>query len=320
MKISWPIFSLVIAAALIVPTQAETPSSLVESEGAAGSQAGSSTQEAEALVERVERTIDHLQSLSAKVRNRVDLFDQQVTGTGIYFQQGSGLRQLSRFELKSQVGDATYTLLEVNDGRGFWTFRELPTGPSLNRVDLERIQAQLESDARSASGERPSRVPIGGLSKMLTGLRQNFQFDRAAQTQLGERIVWVIDSQWRPAQLAATVPELRGAIEAGRPIEWKKLPPHLPEHVVLYIGQSDLIPYRIDYLRRIGKSDAEGQGGILPGYRAIVTTEFFDVRPNAPIDSREFVYQPSGLTQASGLKPVDTTDAYLKTLRGEAAK
>jgi hypothetical protein len=320
MKISRPIFSLAIAAALIVPAQAETPSSLVESEGATGSQAGSSNQQVEALVERVERTIDRLQSLSAKVRNRVDLFDQQVTGAGIYLQQGSGLRQLSRFELKSQVADATYTLLEVNDGRGYWTFRELPTGPSLNRVDLERIQAQLQSDVRSASAAGPGQMPIGGLCKMIAGLRQNFQFDRAAQTQLGERIVWVVDGQWRPAQLAATVPELRGAIEAGRPIEWKKLPAHLPEHVVLFIGQSDLIPYRIEYLRRIGKSDVEGQGGILPGYRAIVTTEFFDVRPNAAIDSREFVYQPSGLTQASGLKPIDTTDAYLKSMTRDAAK
>ncbi|HEV2973315.1 MAG TPA: hypothetical protein VGY55_25330 [Pirellulales bacterium] len=320
MKISCPIFSFAIATVLVMPAQAETPSSVVESGGASASQSGSSSQEAEALVERVEQTIDQLQSLSAKVRNQVDLFEQQVIGTGIYLQQGSGLRQLSRFELKSQVGDATYTLREISDGHFFWTFRELPTGRSLNRVDLDRIQVQLQSDGRTASNVSPGPMSIGGLSKMIAGLRQNFQFDRAAQTQLRDHLVWVVDGQWRPAQLAAAVPELRGAIEAGRPIEWKKLPAHLPEHVVLYVGQSDWIPYRIEYLRRIGKSDVEGQGGILPGYRAIVTTEFFDVRLNAPMDAREFVYQPSGLTQPNGLKPTDTTDAYLKMLRGEPAK
>ena len=80
------------------------------------------------------------------------------------------------------------------------------------------------------------------------------------------------------------------------------------------LGKPDLIPYRIEYLRRGGKSNGAGQGGLLPGYRAMVTTEFFDVRVNAPIDPREFVYQPSGLTQPKGLKVIDATDAYLKTL------
>jgi len=68
-------------------------------------------------------------------------------------QQGRGLRQLSRFELKSQVGDATFTLIEINDGRFFWTFRELPGGPSLNRLDLDRIESQL----RSADDRAPPR-------------------------------------------------------------------------------------------------------------------------------------------------------------------
>ena len=163
-------------------------------------------------------------------------------------------------------------------------------------------------------------MPIGGLSKLLAGLRQSFQFDRLGETRLGERRVWAIDGQWRPAQLAAAVPDQRSTIEAGRTIELKKLPAHLPEHVVLYVGQEDLIPYRIEYLRRSDKSDATGQGGILPGYRAIVTTEVFDVRTNVPIDSRQFTYQPSGLTQAKGLKVIDTTDAYLKALSADAAK
>jgi hypothetical protein len=321
MKTSLPIFSLTIAAALATPAQAQAPLGLAGQGGAAEVRPVSGeNQDAESLIDRVERNLDAVASLSAKVRNQVDLFDHQVTGAGIYRQQGRGLRQLSRFELKSQVGDATFTRLEINDGHFFWTFRELPGGPSLNRLDLDRIESQLRATVRSSGPARPASLPIGGLPKMLAALRQNFQFNRSAETQLGERRVWVVDGQWRPERLAAAVPEQRGTIEAGKTIELKKLPAHLPEHVLLYIGQADLIPYRVEYLRRADKGDGAGQGGILPGYRPMVTTEFFDVRTNVPIDPREFVYQPSGLTQPKGLKVIDATDAFLKSLGADAAR
>jgi hypothetical protein len=321
MKTSLPIFSLAITAALVTPTQGQAPSGFVEQGSAAAVQpASSGNQDAEALVERVERNLDALGSFSAKVRNQVELFDHQVTGAGRYLQQGRGLRQLSRFELKSQAAEATFMLLEVSDGRSFWTYRELPGGPSLSQLDLERIESQLRAPTRVGGATRPGLPPIGGLPKLLAELRQNFQFIRSADTQLGDRRVWVIDGQWRPERLAAAVPEQRGAIEAGKTIELKKLPAHLPEHVLLYVGQADSIPYRIEYLRRGDKSNGAGQGGLLPGYHTMVTMEFFDVRVNVPIDPREFVYQPSGLTQPKGLKAIDATDAYLKSLGADVTK
>jgi hypothetical protein len=321
MKTTLPIFSLGIAAAFAAPTQAQVPPGFAEQGSAATVQpATTGNQDAEALVERVDRNLNALSSLSAKVRYQVDLFDHQITGAGRYLQQGRGLRQLSRFELKSQVSEATFTLLEISDGRFFWTFRELPGGPSLNRLDLERIDSQLRSLTRVGGPTRPGPPPIGGLPKLLSELRQSFQFIRSAETQLGDRRVWVVDGQWRPERLAAAVPEQRGAIEAGKAIEIKKLPAHLPEHVLLYVGQADLIPYRIEYLRRGDKSNGAGQGDLLPGYRTTVTMEFFDVRANVPIDLREFVYQPSGLTQPKGLKVIDATDAYLKSFVGDETK
>ena len=321
MKTSLPIFSLAIAAALVAPTQAEAPPRFAEQGSVAAVQPVSGgNQDAEALFERVERNLDELRSLSAKVRNEVDLFDHQLAGAGRYLQQGRGLRQLSRFELKSQVAEATFTLLEISDGRSFWTFRELPGGPSLSQLDLERIESQLRASTRVGDATRAGSPPIGGLPKLLAELRQNFQFNRSAETQLGDRRVWVIDGQWRPERLAAAAPEQRGAIEAGKAIELKKLPAHLPEHVLLYVGQADLIPYRIEYLRRGDMSNGAGQGGLLPGYRTMVTMEFFDVRVNVPIDPREFVYQPSGLTQPKGLKVIDATDAYLKSLGADTTR
>ena len=282
--------------------------------GDTATSSGAGALDAAAIVERVERNIDQLPSLAAKVRNQVDLFDHQATGSGLYLQQGRGLRQLSRFELKSRLKDATYTLLQINDGRFFWTFRELPTGPSLSQLDLDRIETQLRNGPRRAGAPRAEPLPIGGLPKLIAGLRESFRFTRVAQSHLGERPVWVVHGQWKPAALAAALPDQRSAIAAGHPIDFTKLPAHLPERVLLYIGQSDWIPYRIEYLRRGSGSGGAGQGGILPGFHPIVTTEFFDVHVNAAIDAREFVYQPSGLTQPKGLKVIDATDAFLKQI------
>jgi len=132
--------------------------------------------------------------------------------------------------------------------------------------------------------------------------------------------VWVVDGQWRPERLATVVPEQRGTIEAGRTIELKKLPAHLPEHVLLYVGQTDLIPYRIEYLRR-GRIEQQSRAG---GAAARLSRDGHDrvLRHSHECADRptEFVYQPSGLTQSKGLKVIDATDAYLKSLGTEGTK
>jgi hypothetical protein len=307
MKNSWPSLILATCAALATAAQAQSLPRVAGQGGAVRGVGAAGAQDPQALVEQVQRNLDQLGSLSAKVRMQLDLFDQQASGAGLYLQKRDGRRQLSRFALKSQFGDAAFTLLQINDGRWFWTYRELPDGPSLNRLDLERIDEQLRNGGTSEPPLPAEGLSIGGLPKLLAGLRRCFQFTYRGETQLADHRVLVVDGAWRPDRLAAAVPDQRTAIEAERPIEIKKLPAHLPEHVLLYIGQADLFPYRIDYLRRNDRSGGAGQGSVPPGYRVMMTIEFFDVRANQTIDSREFDYQPR-------LKWVDTTGAYLKSL------
>jgi hypothetical protein len=140
-------------------------------------------------------------------------------------------------------------------------------------------------------------------------MQQNFQFSPLGETQLAGRRVWVLGGSWRPERLIAAVPDQRSAIETGRQIDLKKLPAHLPERVVLFIGEADFFPYRIDYLRRNERANGAGEGGLLPGFREMQTIEFFDVRVNEPIDPREFQYQPP-----KGVKVIDETDSYLRSV------
>src|SRR5690349_14184298 len=144
MKRILPIFSLAIGAALVASAQGQPPADVAgQGGGAVAERASGGVQEADALVEQVQRSVDSVRSLAAKVRSEGTLFDHPTTGAGVYLQQGRGLRQLSRFEVKNQIGDSAFTLLEINDGHRFWTFRELPGGPSITQLDLDRIEAQL---------------------------------------------------------------------------------------------------------------------------------------------------------------------------------
>ncbi len=244
--------------------------------------------------------------------------------TGLYFQQGHGPQRLVRLELRSQADQQATTFLEVCDGHRFSSFRETSSGPSLTYVDLDRVVQAWQQASGAGGASVPPLPAAAGLPKLIDGIRKNFHFTRMAEGRLGELAVWTVEGRWKPDQLAAAVPDQKSAIEAGRQIDIKKFPAQLPERVVLDIGQSDHFPYRIRYLRRgPGATSSEASGGgageggatgelaayHLPGgYRVIVSMEMFDVRLNAPIDPRQFVYQPTGA------QTFDVTDAYLKSL------
>jgi hypothetical protein len=102
--------------------------------------------------------------------------------------------------------------------------------------------------------------------------------------------------------------------------------------VVVEVGQRDLFPYRIQYLRRRKSGRGGGSAGdrgssagngsdkdadtneaeqqtTHDGYRAIVTLELFDVHVNVQIDPRQFTFQAP-----AGTPVTEATEGYLKSL------
>src|SRR5580704_846432 len=149
MKTTRPNFAWCILAGLCAGcgshVQAQAPAGVVaetgardEGRGARDERAGevvlAAGQQAEGLILRVRQLIDSYDSIEYGTRHQIDLFDHQILGAGHYYQQGHGLRRLSRFELRSQIGNRTTTLFEVSDGNYFWTFRENSGAPTLTRV------------------------------------------------------------------------------------------------------------------------------------------------------------------------------------------
>jgi hypothetical protein len=300
--------------------------------------------QAEALLDQVAASVERCDSISARVRQQIELFEIQILGTGLYFQQGHGQQRLTRMEVRSQSGERATTTLEVCDGRNLWTFHGTPSGSTISRIDLERVEKAFADAAEARAAQLrdfqvreqlaqpvgsparieplaplPNRLATSGLPKLLDGLRDNFQFERVTPGRLGDMPVWVVEGVWKPTKLIAAVPDQKANIEAGRPIELKKLPPQLPDRVVVEVGQQDFFPYRIQYLRRAkssstgGSTDSESttsaQQAMHEGYRAIVILELFDVHVNVQVDPRQFTFQAPAGTEVS-----DATDAYVKSL------
>ena len=132
----------------------------------------------------------------------------------------------------------------------------------------------------------------------IRGLDRNFAFGPPREAMLGRVPVWVLRGQWKSASRAAS----------GRP---EPSPPQRPDSVTLALGRDEFIPlfpYRIEFARRDDPQD-EGTGPDNEAtHRPIVTMEFFEVRRDAALDHKAFVYQV-------GDQPVeDHTELYLQRL------
>lgn len=259
-----------------------------------------------ALVQRAIVALETRQSISARVRQSVDLFGRQLVGSGTYLQQRSDQGVLFRLEMRLQLDDQANSFLEVNDGRYLWWYRKQSDGQSLTRVDLTRVAQAMMEAGRTPAMEELRRLPgTGGLANMLRGVQGAFDFVSAEEVRIWQQVRAVkVRGTWKTDRLVKILPEQREAIEKGRGADLSKLPEHLPDHVVLWLGIDDLFPFRIEYRRRNpGRAGQESSED-----RLLVGIDFFAVSFDVPIDPARFLYDPGRLSCS------DETDAVLRTL------
>jgi hypothetical protein len=252
-----------------------------------------------ALVGRAVAAVDGQASISAKVRQKVDLLGRQLVGTGVYLQQGRGPQRLLRFELKLQAAQKTNSTLQVCDGTTLWIHEDLTDRKNLSRVDIARLRG-----ARPKSPQGPPNhvwLALGGLPKLLMNLDNTFQFGPVVEGRLDALPVWTVEGQWRPSKLAELLPDQKAAIEAGNAADTRSLPPNLPDRVVLHLGCDDLFPYVIEYWR---SQPADKSAKANPRGKLLALLEMFEVQLGATIDPRQFSYQPGDL------QPIDRTQEF----------
>jgi len=251
-------------------------------------------------------TLEGRHSVSAKVRQSVELFGKQLVGAGTYLECRGDQGTMFRFEMRIQLYDHVNSLLDISDGRYLWRYRKLRDGQVLKRVDLQRVNVALEEAGRTPQpGEIELWPGMGGLARLLGGLYGTFDFTTLEQSQLLGQPAWRLEGQWKQEKLVKLLPHQENAIREGKPVDLGKLPDHLPDRVVLFLSTEDLFPHRIEFHRRAAKDSDRLPAG---ADRLIAGVDFLEVSLNLPVDPVRFMYNPGNMAYA------DETDRVLQRL------
>jgi len=204
------------------------------------------------------------------------------------------------------VADQVSTLRQVSDGENLWIYREVFDNRLLERIDLAQVRKSTTGVTNDAGGFNGSGwLSTDGLPSLLGGLARSFHFSAAKETTLGEVPTIQLTGQWKPEILAKLLPTQKEKILAGKTADLSRLADQLPDQVVLWLGRTDLVPYRIDFRRRYPARHTHFETLWPKRARTLVAMEFFEVRLNIPIDPATFTYHPGSV------QPIDATESYL---------
>lgn len=275
MKYTLPILSAVLVAAFIAAAalRGETPSS--DALHSAG----------QLLVGDAAERISRYESLHARIRQRVNMFERKLAGTGSYSQARRDGQVLLRLELKLPVGNGVTTLQQVNDGDRLWTRKDTPLEKRLTSVELRRVRTAVARREIPAS----RLLALGGLGQLLAGIHEQFEFGEPREGTLGDAPVWIIEGRWKQS----VGPD-------GKP---QPLANHLPDAVRLVLSRSDalpLFPFQIDFSRE--REDEKGAKQRV----SLLAVDFYEVTVGGPVDHRLYAYN------AGDQQVIDETDRYLK--------
>lgn len=245
------------------------------------------------------------QWVRARLRQRVDLFDHRVEGTGSYLK---GPNWQMRLELKlALTGGPPSSLTQVCDGRYLWDFRDLPEHKTLRKVDVVAVRDALSKTGTALSVQQQmGSIGLGGLEQLLRGLSLSFDFTDSGKMMVADQPRRALLGQWNQARLSQMLPDQRKAIKEGKPADLTKLSSEVPTEVLVLLGPEDLFPYRIEYRRR-GPDEKIEPGKPLPG-KPLVIIELYDVELNKPVDELNFLYKPD-------MPARDVTEEYLKAFQ-----
>lgn len=265
MKSFLPIFALVLGLLFPPRLSAQQPSS-------------PSTQRltSQELLATAIQQLGLIQSLEARVRQRVRLFDQDLIGSGFYLQYGSGSSTLARLELNLQLGDNTSQVLYIRGQQYLLTHQVVLGKAQTARVDLDdRVARAARMSGQGGVLTAPQDwLCVGGIGELLACLQHNFDLQPPQKIQLDSMSAWSVRGKWKIDVIKKLLPHQTHLFEAGTPQALAQLPEQIPHEVRLTLSRDPklpLFPHRIEYLRYQGGGPDETQ------LRPVITIEFFEV-------------------------------------------
>jgi hypothetical protein len=286
------------------PLAEEAPGSSIEE-----AEQGSEEVSAEKLLRSAVQAVSAESNLQASVRHKINLFDQQLVGTGHYSQFGEGPIKRLRLELKTQVGKTTTSITQVCDGRHLWLRENFPDSVQLSRIDVRQVRTRLEQlqlqrvnqtdqtdQAIIPQLDWGANIAMGGLPRVLAAVEDSFNFSIVRRAIFEDVPVWVILGQWKPA--------VRDKIQTRFRVRRGNLMTHMPNAVRIVLGRDEQFQYfprEIQYLRVV-----EGATEEFVTATALVTLQFYDYTRKVAMNRSQFDYQRGDQII------VDRTQAFLE--------
>ncbi|MGI9517914.1 MAG: hypothetical protein ACR2NP_12755 [Pirellulaceae bacterium] len=179
--------------------------------------------------------------LEARLRFKINLFDEEISGPGRYYQKGQGTR-LSRIEFEFGFHQSGVQLHQFCDGQMLYNLTIAGEKQNLEYVDLRELDGLQQSVA--SSSRVASWLSVGSLTGLMEQLATHFDFTEIEEVQLDSIPAIRCTGQWRAPALARL---LEGQIEADAVrddiVRWQQLPRQLPHQVRLTLGKDDRFPW-----------------------------------------------------------------------------
>ncbi len=263
----------------------------------------SSAASIQSLIRTAANTLAQSPPLQARLRYKIDMFGQQISGPGRYFQAGQGTRK-TRIEFEFGFNDTAVQLHQFCDGDVLYSLTSAGDDTRLEFVDLRKLDALRQ---RSESASRiTSWLSVGSLTGLLDQLAEHFEFASAEAGQLDTIPVIHCTGQWRAAAVGRL---LHGQIDPEATqdgiVRWQQLPEHLPHQVRLTLGNDQRFPwfpYRIEF------EQFEMRDGVQVA-RPMAVLELYELH-QAPQLSDDMFRLPSIETI-----PFDATEFYKQRIR-----
>jgi hypothetical protein len=233
------------------------------------------------------------------------MYGKHLVGTGEYLEQRIGGTRRFRVELRMQVGNEVRTLLHICDGRYLWRCESYMGKGTAERVDLARAARAVDTRTDIRGNDKLGWwTRLGGLSELLRDLGDWFQFATVAETKLPDQTpVMRLEGTWRPDRADALTSSVRRkSRSAGEAAS--RLPEHLPDRVILFLGRDDLFPFRVEYRRSTPQSLIRST----EDDSATVAMDLFEATFNVPLNPSRFAFTPGNLEHS------DQTDRFLDRL------
>jgi len=281
--------------------------------------------EAEKIIDEAVKKVAALKSVSAAVRQKVEMLGQKFSVEGNYL-KGPAYRIRMDLSVKG-LADSAGKMSQVCDGETLWDYRQVLEARLYFKVGkVPQIMEKLNAPELDAKIREQAIAQLGlvGPEVLLTGLRKSIKFDQKEEGTLDGKAVWVLHGTWKNRE------GILGPNQQPLPA-MMPLPAYIPSVASLWIDKETGWPYKV-FLQGKAPTILEdtrprGPDGKPYGRKmAVQKVEaskvelvYADVKLNPEVRPEEFAFEPPPDARVE-----DNTEALLngldQAIQVEAAK